>query len=234
MHYTRWQGGLQNDNERKIQRRLPGGGDTRNWERMNTPKARLGGKAYAKGCVKNIRSSLILCGSTQLCAVKSVLNMHWKDWCWSWNSNTWPPGHWLIGKDRDAGRDWRREEKGTTEDEMTGWHHRLRGHEFEQALEVGDGQGTRAFFPGITKSWTRLSSWTLCCDNIQHTAEVTEMSVCSCSLVKTAGPNESGGWWCQSERRQADFLRICGRPGEMTAKANALTSGPPHLLALQS
>ena len=74
-HYARWQGRLQNDNERRIQRRLPGGGDTWNWERMNTPKARLGGKGYAKGCVKNIRSSLILCGSTQLCAVKSVLNI---------------------------------------------------------------------------------------------------------------------------------------------------------------
>ena len=203
---------------------------------MNTPKARLGGKAYAKGCVKNIRSNLILCGSTQLCAVKSVLNIHWKDWCWSWNSSTWPPDakNWFIGKDCDAGRDWRQEEKGTTEDEMTGWHHRLHGHEFEQALEVGDGQGSLAFFPGITKSWTWLSNWTLCCDNIQHTTEVTEMSVYSCNLVKTVGPNESGGWWCQSERRQVDFLRICGRPDEMTAKANALTSSPPHLLALQS
>ena len=38
---------------------------------------------------------------------------------------------WLIRKDPDAGRDWRQEEKGTTEDEMVGWHHRLNGHEFE-------------------------------------------------------------------------------------------------------
>ena len=41
----------------------------------------------------------------------------------------------------DAGKDWRQEEKETTEDEMVGWHHQLDGHEFEQALEVGDGQG---------------------------------------------------------------------------------------------
>ena len=56
----------------------------------------------------------------------------------------WPPDvkNWLIGKDPDAGKDWRREEKGTTEDEMVGWHHRLDGHEFEQALGVGDGQGS--------------------------------------------------------------------------------------------
>ena len=45
----------------------------------------------------------------------------------------------IIGKDPDAGRDWRR---GTTEDEVVGWHHRLGGREFEQALEVGDGRGS--------------------------------------------------------------------------------------------
>ena len=55
----------------------------------------------------------------------------------------WPPDvrSWLIGKDPDAGRDWGQEEKGMTEDEMVGWHHWLNGHEFEQTLGVGDGQG---------------------------------------------------------------------------------------------
>ena len=48
---------------------------------------------------------------------------------------------WLIGKDCDAGRDWGQEEKGTTEDEMAGWHHRIDGCEFEWTLGVGDGQG---------------------------------------------------------------------------------------------
>ena len=58
----------------------------------------------------------------------------------------WPPDakSWLIGKDRDAGKYWGQEEKGTTEDEMIGWHHRFDGHEFEQALGVGDGQGSLA------------------------------------------------------------------------------------------
>ena len=58
----------------------------------------------------------------------------------------WPPDvkSWLIGKDPDAGKDWRQEEKGTTEDGMVGWHHRLNGHEFEQALGVSDGQGSLA------------------------------------------------------------------------------------------
>ena len=50
--------------------------------------------------------------------------------------------NWLTRKDPDAGKDWRWEEKGTTEDEMVGWHHRLDGHEFESApAGVGDGQG---------------------------------------------------------------------------------------------
>ena len=55
----------------------------------------------------------------------------------------WPSDakNWLIWKDPNAGRDWRREEKGMTEDEMVGWHHRLNGHEFEWTLGVGDGQG---------------------------------------------------------------------------------------------
>ena len=48
---------------------------------------------------------------------------------------------WLIGKDSDTERDWGQKEKGTTEDEMAGWHHRLNGHEFEWTLGVGDGQG---------------------------------------------------------------------------------------------
>ena len=58
----------------------------------------------------------------------------------------WPPDvkNWLLRKDPDAGKDWRQEEKGTTEDEMVGWHHRLDGHEFEQALGVGDGQESLA------------------------------------------------------------------------------------------
>ena len=58
----------------------------------------------------------------------------------------WPHDekNWLIGKDPGAGKHWRQEEMGMTEDEMVGWHHQLDGHEFEQALGVGDGQGSLA------------------------------------------------------------------------------------------
>ena len=73
----------------------------------------------------------------------------------------WQPDarNWLIIKDPDAGKDWRQEEKGMTEDEMVGWHHRLNGHEFLQALGVGDRQGSLA----CCSLWgrnTRLSDWT--------------------------------------------------------------------------
>ena len=55
----------------------------------------------------------------------------------------WPPDtkSWHVEKDFDDGKDWRQEEKGTTEDEIVGWHHWQDSHEFEQALGVGDGQG---------------------------------------------------------------------------------------------
>ena len=79
----------------------------------------------------------------------------------------WPPDakSWLIGKDPDAGKDWRQEEKGTIEDEMVGWHHRLNGHEFESS-GVGDGQGSllccspwghRVGHDWVTE-WTELNS----------------------------------------------------------------------------
>ena len=68
---------------------------------------------------------------------------------------------WLIWNDPDVGKDWRPEEKGTTEDEMVGWHHWLDGHEFEQAPGVADEQGAWcAAVHGVTKSRTRLSDWT--------------------------------------------------------------------------
>ena len=56
----------------------------------------------------------------------------------------WPPDakNWLTGKDPDAGKDWRQEEKGMTEDEIVGWYHQLDGHEFKQALGVGYRQGS--------------------------------------------------------------------------------------------
>ena len=71
----------------------------------------------------------------------------------------WPPDSksWLIWKDPDAGKDWRWEEKGATEDEMAGWHHRLNGHGFGWTLGVGAGQGGLA----CCSSWDGKESDTI-------------------------------------------------------------------------
>ena len=80
----------------------------------------------------------------------------------------WPPyaKNWLIGKDPDAGKDWRQEERGVTEDEMIGWHHQLDGHEFEQAQGVGDREAWHAAVHGVAKNWATELNWkgkdTLC------------------------------------------------------------------------
>ena len=77
----------------------------------------------------------------------------------------WPPDakSWLIWKDPDSGKGWM-QEKGTTEDEMVGWHHRLNGHEFEYTLRVGDEHGVLACFSpwgrkelDTAKRWTELN-----------------------------------------------------------------------------
>ena len=75
----------------------------------------------------------------------------------------WPPHakSWLIGKDPDAGRDWGQEEKGTTEDEIVGWHHRLDGLSLSELWElVMDREAWHAVIHGVAKSQTWLSDWT--------------------------------------------------------------------------
>ena len=81
----------------------------------------------------------------------------------------WPPHvkSWLIGKDSDAGRDWGQEEKGTTEDELAGWHHWLDGCECEWTPGVGDGQGGLACCDSWgckesdTTEWLNWTEWAL-------------------------------------------------------------------------
>ena len=71
--------------------------------------------------------------SNQLILKEINPNIHWKDWCWAETPILWTPDvkNWLIGKDPNAGKDQRQEEKGMTEEETVEWHHRLSGHEFE-------------------------------------------------------------------------------------------------------
>ena len=74
----------------------------------------------------------------------------------------WPPHgkSWLIGKDSDAGRDWGQEEKGTTEDGMAGWHHRLDGRESKWTPGVGDGQGSLACCDSWGHKESDMTEWT--------------------------------------------------------------------------
>ena len=76
----------------------------------------------------------------------------------------WPPDvkNWPTGKDPDNGKHWRQEEKGTTEDEMVGWHHQYDTHEFEQAPGVGDRERSLTCCSrwGHKDGQTRLSDWT--------------------------------------------------------------------------
>ena len=80
----------------------------------------------------------------------------------------WPPDmkNWLLGKDPDAGKEWRQEKKGMMANEMVGWHHRFNGHEFEQALAVGDGQGGLACCSPwgcrVRYYWATELNWTSC------------------------------------------------------------------------
>ena len=73
----------------------------------------------------------------------------------------WPPDvkNWLIRKPPDAGKGWRQEEKGMTEDEMVEWHHQLDGHEFEQAPGVGDGQGSLACCSPWGRKESDMTEW---------------------------------------------------------------------------
>ena len=73
----------------------------------------------------------------------------------------WPPDakSWLIGKDTDAGKDWGQEEKGMTEDEIVGWHHRLNGHGLGWTLGVGDGQGGLACCSSWGHKESDMTEW---------------------------------------------------------------------------
>ena len=74
----------------------------------------------------------------------------------------WPPDVRANSLEKtDAGKDWRQEEKGTTEDEMVGWHHQLNGHEFEHTPSYSEGQRSLAHcHPWVSKNQMRLSNWT--------------------------------------------------------------------------
>ena len=109
--------------------------------------------------------------------IKPVKPKRNQPWIFIWSTDAeapviWPPDvkSQLIGKDPDAGKDWR-QEKGMTEDKTVGWHHQLNGDEFEQALGVGDGQGSLACcspWGGKELDTTEQLNWNLVTDGYSH------------------------------------------------------------------
>ena len=94
--------------------------------------------------------------------------------------------NWLIGKDPDAGKDWRQEEMGMTEDEMVGGHHWPDGHEFEQALGVGYGQGSLAYCsPWGRKESDMTENWTE--QNMVPASWASTGHLCTSFLAKKLG-----------------------------------------------
>ena len=80
---------------------------------------------------------------------KSTLNIHWKNWCWSWSSNIWPPNEksWLTGRDLDAWKDWGQEEKG-----MTGWDGWMTSSTQRTWVWANSGRQWRTGKPGVLQS----------------------------------------------------------------------------------
>ena len=115
----------------------------------------------------------------------------------------WPPDvkNRLILKDPDAGKDWRREEKGTIEDEVVGWHHWLNGHEFEQAPAVGDGQGSLVCCsPWVTESdTTEQLNWIYEMKKLEKMSSITIINDESCTLPhmsRKINPRWVLFYWC--------------------------------------
>jgi len=104
-----------------------------------------------------------VCVSVSLCVWNSVVCLV-RSVCVFLNVCAAPMKSWLIGKDSDAGIDWGQEEKGTTEDEMAVWHHRLNGREFEETLGLGDGQGglvcCNSWGHRVGHDWATGLNWT--------------------------------------------------------------------------
>ena len=105
----------------------------------------------------------------------------------------WQPDvkNWVIGKDPDAGKDWRQEEKGTTEDEMVGWHHWLDGHKFEQTPEAGDGQGSLACYSpwgcSIGHDWATELNWA----SLDISQYSTQLCLTLCNPMDCSPPGSS-------------------------------------------
>ena len=121
----------------------------------------------------------------------------------------WPRDakNWLIGKDPDAGEDWRQEEKGMTEDEMVGWHHWLNGHEFEYALGIGDGQGSLACCSPwgcrVRHDWATELNWRL------TLVLVIWLATANWATVNIRSDSDYSLWLSLSEHGYCNVKKLC-------------------------
>ena len=125
----------------------------------------------------------------------------------------WPPDvkSQLTGKDPDAGKGWRQKEKGATEDEMVGWHHRLEGHEFEQAPGDSEDQGSLVWCSPrrSRKGWTQLSDWKTK-DEINWTRQCARL--CLGKLLQTCSAvGDPGLIWKKTAKNTGEGYRHRGR-----------------------
>ena len=99
----------------------------------------------------------------------------------------WPPHakSWLIGKDSDAGRDRGQEKKGTTEDEMAGWHHWFNGHESEWTLTVGDRRGGLACCNSCSCKESDMTERLIWSDPIRQMIHRQVLRICFCFFCET-------------------------------------------------
>ena len=144
---------------------------------------------------------------------KEIKPVHPKDQSWIFIGRTdaeveapilWPPDakSWITGKDPDAGKDWRQEERGMTEDEMVGWHHQLNRREFEQTLGDGEGQGSLACCSlwghkeSDTTEWlntTTTKRWLRGTSSARFLRKVQNWDFCGTYMLVTS-LNTNNGW----------------------------------------
>ena len=139
----------------------------------------------------------------------------------------WSPGAktWLIGKDSNAEKDWRKKEKGVTEDEMIGWHYRLNGHEFGQDLGDSEGQGSLASCSpgGHKETWIRV--WTTINGLLSTRLRSHKFSFLICSRESKSLENQK--WWgrafiCELQTASLKHTHTCTHTHIMTISPEKL------------
>ena len=131
------------------------------------------------------------------------MNIHWKDWCYV----LWPPeakGR-LIGKDPDAGKEWRQEEKGIADDEMVGWPYQLSGHESEQTPRDREGQGSLA----CCSPWGHKKSDTTEQLNNNNSNSLPRVYFWGKHKISSTPKTQNGYYWQNKSKKrvQADKIR---------------------------